>query len=324
MTPLRLFPEDESETPQPAQPEPPADLNVATIIQAYLDHRELLVMLGHSADALKDARRYLRAFATSFGQLIPAQCRQQDILRFLALHPEWKSPYSKNDAIKFVVGCFRWAADEDGGNLIDRCRYHRPRGIIEEPEPRKPIRRPDFLGVIRASGYHKTRTAFRALMFFLWRTGARPCEGREVKIEEIDWDRGVIEKVKHKTKKKSGSRLIPINGIRRLVRAAIGNRTSGTIFLNGRGRAWTRSNLSDIFRSYADRAGISKELSAYCARHGFITEGVELGIGDRQLAQVSGHKDVRRIETYSKTSRRNADHINSVAAQVNRHKPEHI
>ncbi len=314
MTPLRLFDSDA---------EPSGPLTIGDGISLYLAHRKALIRFGKSEASYKDAERYLLNFSGHFGSLFLSQADEDQEFAWLIANPSWKSPHSKADAIKFLVGCFRWL--EKKKHVIE-CPYRRLTDELEEALPRKAITRSDYKALMlsaRKSGYKKTRWAFRAIIMFLWRTGARPCEAREAKISDLDWTRGVIELVKNKTSKKTGTRIIPVRHVCGILRLAIGKRTEGPIFLNSQGRAWTRGGLADVFRAYADRAKLSKALSSYCLRHGFMTEGVEAGIPDFQLAQIAGHKGTRYLSWYTRSSSKNADHLNNVAGQVHRRKPKH-
>lgn len=302
-------------------------LTVADVIAYYLEAREIQLRGGAlSVDAFKNSRRLLRVFESHFGPLPVSQCRQSDLVRFLHLHPEWQSPDAKITAVGAVVACFRWAAMEP---IIDRCPYTRPKGLIPPPQPRKAITPEEvrrLLSEARHHGYRPTRRAFRLIVWFLWETGCRTCEAREITWGEIDWSAGVIRKAKHKTARTGQDRIIPLSdrvlrllGWLRRVTVMLpshGGNTDRPIFCNGRNRPWTRHQLAKNFRVYAARIGLRKELSAYCLRHGFTVQGLENEVGARQLADVLGHSSTRYVDWYGRASKAQADYLRRSADQV--------
>jgi len=157
--------------------------------------------------------------------------------------------------------------------------------------------------------------AFRLALHFLWESGCRTKEMRDVAWGDVDLERGLIVMEKHKTFAKTGlPRLIPITrNIRRLLHVAAswqlrrGTQLTGPVFRGGRGKQWDKGTYGDQFRAYADMAGVRPNVTAYCLRHGFTVRGLEAGIGERQLADVLGHASTRYVSYYGLTTRTNAD-----------------
>jgi hypothetical protein len=67
----------------------------------------------YSADALKSAMRELRRFGAEFGQLDLTSCRQHDLTRFFGMNPQLKAPDTKKRVATTIVGCFKWAEEEE-------------------------------------------------------------------------------------------------------------------------------------------------------------------------------------------------------------------
>ena len=63
------------------------------------------------------------------------------------------------------------------------------------------------------------------------------------------------------------------------------------------------------------RAGISP----YSLRHTFCVNGLEAGIGHRQLADALGHTTTRYVEWYGRDTQGNADYLRGVAEDLRRH-----
>ncbi len=296
---------------------PEVETTVQLVIEAYLTERSLEAAAGRlSAGALAKARFYLSAFAVTFGSLAVSACRRGDVRRFLNLHPEYKSPFTIADAAGQVVTAFRWA-EEDG--LIASCPYARPRDL-PACEPRAPIRRDEIRGILahaRRGGYRLTCVRFRLALWFLWQSGARTCEMREVGWEHYDADRGLFE-LPGKTTRRTGQKRLLVLTPRawRLIRwmRRWDNRVRGPVFLNGRGRAWTKASFGSLFRRHADAAGVRKEVSAYSARHGFCCEALERGAGERQLADFLGQTSTRYIGYYGRGVKTKVDYLRDAVA----------
>jgi integrase len=295
---------------------------VREVIEQYLHDLEVRVLAGtYSTKGLESRRHYLGCFVATYGDNRVSDCKARDITRWLLAHPERKSKHSQADAAGSVVTCFRWAARE--AEIIDVCPYHRPKHLASPSAPRPALTREQFLAIRLQARTLRTATGkpvrmaaeFRAIFRFLWATGCRTCEARESLWEQVDWQREVIVMERHKTERATGRpRLIPICRVMRLLRWLHARRRTGQrhIFGNALGTPWSRDRLAKVFREFADAAGLPLGLSAYCARHGLCVRLLELGVGERQIANVLGHTTSRYISLYGQATRMHADHLNSV------------
>jgi len=152
---------------------------------------------------------------------------------------------------------------------------------------------------------------FRLIYEALRISGARPNELCRATID--DWQRdangqtGVIVLQQHKTARKSGRpRTIPVGRkLGKLLRLAIGRRTTGPIFLSPRNHGWTVKNLSTQFARLRSAAGLDRELVLYSARHEAGTNFCrEHGI--LKAARLLGHA---RIETTQRYVHLNIDEL---------------
>jgi integrase len=110
----------------------------------------------------------------------------------------------------------------------------------------------------------------------------------------------VIEMAEHKTARKTGApRRIPIGQkFAELLRQAIGRRTFGPVFRTLKGRPWTPSGLSAIFRRLRDKARLPKELVLYTTRHRFGTTLASRKLDIKSIADLMGHASVKTTERY--------------------------
>src|SRR5579862_6430602 len=306
MLPLRLFdPSDES-----------SGITVAEVVARYLQHTDDRALAGLlKQETAQRAHFYCDTFAADFGARHVAECRQNDLIAFIAGHLEYRSPHTKHDAVGAVVTAFRWAHNE---GIIERCPYARSKEL-PACEPRAPIRPEEIRAILnhaRRHGRRMTRLRFRQALWFLWETGCRTCELREIGWEHYDDERGLFE-LPGKTTGRTGKKRLLVLPSRawRLVRwlRRRDSRSKGPVFRNGRDGAWTRKSFGKLFRNHADAAGVRPEVSAYSARHGFTCEALEGGAGERQLADYLGHANTRYVGYYGRGVRERIDYLRAAA-----------
>lgn len=236
-----------------------------------------------------------------FGGMEAARCTNDNLLEFLAGHPEWRSPCTKSGVVKAILAAFKGAYED---NVIRKNQLRR-RGLKLPPDrPRAALREKDYqrlMASARRCGWPESRSVFRQAVYFLHETGCRPLEMKTARWEDVDWDLGTIELVEHKTARTGESRIIPlVDGLLRLLRWRWRRqgRKGGLIFPNQRGKP--RKYFHELFLTHARRAGIAPGRTAGGLRHGFICDGVEKGVNDRAIADVVGHKGTQRIGWYGK------------------------
>ena len=134
-------------------------------------------------------------------------------------------------------------------------------------------------------------------------TGARPSELCNATIDEIDQAAGYrrIVIVHHKTAKKTGRpKIIPIGdklGV--LIDEAIGERTSGAIFLRSSGKPWTVDKLGRCFRGIRQRAGLPPDLIVYLTRHEVATKLCQQ-VSVAAARDALGHTNINTTNRYIK------------------------
>lgn len=294
------------------------------VVAAYLEEKRLHFSVGaYSPKAYRRLEDYLTSFLTDLGNRPLTQCRKNDLVKWLLMHPSWRSPHTQHDHIGVVVTCFRWAEDEA---LIAKSPYRRPKNIIAPLEPRKPIRFDAFWAMIkvlrRPERRRYSRSLVRLCLLFLWETGARTCEAWTARWEWVDWQAHTVTDPRPKTYRKTGrSRTLVFGGrMRRLLRwlwVRSGRPTEGVIFKNARGRAWNSSRFAKHFRRFAQIAGVPAGITAYSIRHGFFCEGILRGVGNKQMADAGGHTTTRYVDSwYGRSTKTHSDYLHRINAQV--------
>jgi integrase/lambda repressor-like predicted transcriptional regulator len=316
--------------PQPAR----AMLTARQVTSQYLARKSQECAAGvYSARGCERATFYINSYLEWMAERadLPVNaCRKSDLVSWVLSHPEWKSSNTRNDAIALVVSAFRWAEEEP---IISRgdCPYRRPkRPPWAPPQPRAALTPDEFARIMAMAKScdgkerrgHPSRHAFRRAFYALYQTGMRTCEMRTAQWEQVDWNRSQIVLTDHKTAKVTGcARRItlrkPMLAMLLKMAARIKGTPSGPIFLNGRGRRWTKDAFAKKFRKFADMAGVRKEVSAYSCRHAYTVRALNNNVGERQIADSLGQKSTKYVEHYGRSAKEDSDYLAKVAEQVN-------
>lgn len=300
--------------------------SVLAVVESFLEAKRLLARNNLIAPAyFKRLDRHCRDFARHHGNYPLSACRRSLLQNWILQHPEWQDGATRDDAAKSIVSCFKWA---EGEGLIERCPFKAPRGVWAPAEPRRPIAPEQYRQLMRfareSNGRGRRarpgRVHFRLICWFLWETGARTGEARALKWSDVDLQKGAAFLQEHKTKKKvGGARVVPLSPrVVRVLGFLYTHRREDRphVFLNSRGRAWTRANLGRRFRVYARLAGLPEDVSAYSLRHGFVVSALEAGCGDRAIADVIGQSSTRYVSWYGSGARHNLDYLKNTVRRA--------
>lgn len=289
-------------------------------VRGYLDH--LAVERGLAANTLasyrRDLDRYLDTLAsvgvTDLAAVDPGQVEVH--LARLRAGDDGHPPLAASSAARAasaVRGLHRFALRE-GLAGVDPSRDLRP----PSPPRRLPRALPvdDVLRLLEAAGSvaatgDGARLALRdrALMEFLYGTGARISEAVRVAIDDLDTDAGTV--LLHG--KGGRNRLVPIGGYAvaalrgYLVRArpdlAAAGRGTPAVFLNARGGPLSRQGAWAILRGAARRAGLpgvgADAVSPHTLRHSYATHLLDGGADVRVVQELLGHASVTTTQVYT-------------------------
>jgi len=148
----------------------------------------------------------------------------------------------------------------------------------------------------------------RALLEFLYGTGARISEATGLDVDELRLDADPAVRLAGKGGKQ---RLVPVGSYAvqsleaYLVRArpalaAASKRASVSpaVFLNARGGRLTRQGAWGVLRAAADRAGLA-DVSPHTLRHSFATHMLDGGADIRVVQELLGHASVATTQVYT-------------------------
>ncbi|MFL6136833.1 MAG: site-specific tyrosine recombinase XerD [Frankiaceae bacterium] len=292
-----------------ARAEPAEALRAA--VRGWLDH--LAVERGLAANTLtsyrRDLRRYLQVLAAR-GVTSLAEVSEADVAAFLVALREGDAdhpPLAAGSAARAVVaarGLHRFAVRE-GLADDDPSRAVRP--------PMPPRRLPKAISVddveriLEAAGFDRTPRALRdrALLEFLYGTGARISEAVGLAVDDLDLTGGAVRLAG----KGGKERVVPVGSYARgaveayLVRArpvlAAAGKGGPRLFLNARGGPLSRQGAWAVLRAAADRAGLGTAISPHTLRHSFATHLLDGGADVRVVQELLGHASVTTTQIYT-------------------------
>jgi integrase/recombinase XerD len=157
----------------------------------------------------------------------------------------------------------------------------------------------------------------RAILEVLYSTGLRRMEIANLKLHDLDSDRGTLMVRQGKGKK---DRMIPIGAraiqwITKYVEAVrpslIGIVDDGTLFLTNLNEAFTPNRLTQLVRDYVNASEIGKKGSCHLFRHTCATLMHENGADIRFIQQLLGHADLSTTQIYTQVAIRKLKEIHT-------------
>jgi integrase/recombinase XerD len=288
-------------------------------IRGYLEH--LVVERGLAANTVESYRRDLRRYESSLagrGKARLGDVEPADVAEFLASLREGDAEHealavsSAARAVIAVRGLHAFAAAQ-GLAETDPAR--------DVPPPTPPRRLPKAITVaeverlLAASGSGPDDPSGdprplrdRALLEFLYGTGARISEATGLDVDELHLDADPVVRLAGKGGKQ---RVVPVGSyaVRALqaylVRArpalAAGSRrvsVSPAVFLNARGGRLTRQGAWGVLHAAAGRARLP-DVSPHTLRHSFATHMLDGGADIRVVQELLGHASVATTQVYT-------------------------
>lgn len=252
---------------------------------------------------MRDTERFA-AFCSSLERPVnAAKVESRHIERYMTeLFDRGLEPRSQARVLSSLRGLFNYLMLTDA---VDSS----PLEFIDSP--RIGLHLPDVLSVeeidaiienIEASTMLGCRN--RAIVEMLYSCGLRVSELVELRIADLDFDKGLVQVVGKGDKQ----RVVPMGDMLRgrldeyleYRRAIEPHRDSiETMFLNRRGGKLTRVMIFTMIRRAAAAAGIGKTVSPHSLRHSFATHLLIGGADIRQVQELLGHSDISTTEIYT-------------------------
>jgi site-specific recombinase XerD len=250
------------------------------------------------------------------------------VSRWLEKRTTW-GPDAKRAAISAVKRCLNWSVAE---GLIDRnplTGVKKPRGcrrqilitemqhtamMLAEDGGRKPGKRAEMLDIKP----RRRDAAFRAVLAALKHSGARPGMIASVRVEDVSEDGSAWILQQHKTKDKTGRPLIIYLSpcLATLSKIAAAGRTTGPLFLNSRGKAWTINAIRCRMKELRRKLDLPAGTVAYSYRHTYATTALMNGTDLATVAELLGHTDLKMISQHYGHLDLKKDHLKAAAARA--------
>jgi integrase/recombinase XerD len=288
-------------------------------IRVYLQH--LVVERGLAANTVESYRRDLTRYESVLaerGQASLAGITTADVAEFLASLREGDGEHDAlavSSAARAVIAVRGLHAFAVAQGLSDRDPAR------DVPPPSPPRRLPKAITVaeverlLAASGPGPDDVSAdprplrdRALLEFLYGTGARISEATGLDVDELQLDDDPVVRLAGKGGK---HRVVPLGryAVRALqaylVRARPGlaaaskrASVSPAVFLNARGGRLTRQGAWAVLHAAAGRAGLP-DVSPHTLRHSFATHLLDGGADIRVVQELLGHASVTTTQVYT-------------------------
>lgn len=199
------------------------------------------------------------------------------------------NPTTRGDRITLLISIFRWG----------QRRAHvktNPLEGMERPAPnvRRDFIPPELLGDLVAAAREQD-TDFGQLVAFLVETGARAEEVLKMQMEHIDKE--AVRLPATLAKGRTRVRVVYLPPVAQtIVQEIWAQRTTGPLFLDGRGRPWTKHTMKLQFEKLRATLGIPT-LCATMLRHSFAHARLAAGQDPLLVSKLLGHVDTRMLAT---------------------------
>ena len=181
--------------------------------------------------------------------------------------------------------------------------YGRVVGSMELPRPRKWRKLPEVFSKDEVSRILEVtiNRKHKLIISLIYGTGMRLSEAMNLKIEDIDYGRGIInirggKGMKDRVVVLPGNLLELINRYRREYLPKV------YLFEGQDGGCYSRRSIQNVVKRGIEKAGIMKDASVHTLRHSFATHLLESGVDLRYIQELLGHKSSRTTEIYTHIS----------------------
>jgi integrase/recombinase XerC len=265
------------------------DTKPGVTVAELCDRLLVWVRENRSALTLEWYKRHLRAFGKHIGRQTDASTLRPFHVTDWLDSTAWKQS-TRHGAITAVKRAFRWGyrqglLDSNSMEGLDRPGIKRREAVLS-PE-------------VEIIVLEKAVQPLRQFLEFLHETGCRPSEATRLCIDHVDLESGVAVLFGKTTSRTGRQRQIFLTPrAQELVNQAVHRvEQSETVFVNSRGRPWTRHALAHAMGRLRKKLELGPECTAESFRHGWITEA-KLRLPNSVVAELAGHSSTTMIDKH--------------------------
>jgi integrase/recombinase XerD len=198
---------------------------------------------------------------------------------------------------------------------MPRLGFRLPKAVLTATEAEQIIAQPDTRELLGLRD--------RAILETLYATGMRRLEIANLKLWDVDAERGTVTIRQGKGKK---DRVIPIGDraagwIARYTRDArvrlAAEPAEGTLFLSNAGEPLSLDYLTEMVRGYVDAANVGKRGACHLFRHTMATLMLEGGADIRFIQAMLGHAKLETTQIYTHVAIRQLREIHRATHPAN-------
>ena len=202
--------------------------------------------------------------------------------------------------------------------LFIRCTRNTRIDIKQIERPKRPKFIPVVLSVQETERLLSSirNLKHKAILSTIYSAGLRIGELINIRLRDIDTDRGVIH---IRSAKGNKDRMVNLSPKLMLMLEAYARKYKPKEYLfNGPyGGLYSESSIRNILKRARKESGIKKEIRVHTLRHSFATHMLEKGVDLRYIQEILGHKDLKTTMIYTHVSRRRLSYIASPFDDLN-------
>ncbi|MFW6037955.1 MAG: site-specific tyrosine recombinase/integron integrase [Candidatus Saliniplasma sp.] len=142
----------------------------------------------------------------------------------------------------------------------------------------------------------RKKTRDRLILRVLYRCGLRVSELTNLKIQDIDFEEGMIT---IRSGKGDKDRVVPLDAdTLDLIEFYKAGAEEGTLILSERGDSLSTRQVERIVKKYAKKAGLKKNVYPHMLRHSFAVHCLKAGMNLRSVQKMLGHSSLTTTQIY--------------------------
>jgi len=253
--------------------------------------RQELIVAGYSKRTIKMYLNYVEEFLSFFNKT-PEQAIKEDIISFIAKKKE--EDKLSNASISLIYSSLKYFYHN----------YLRLKIMDEIKTPKKEKKLPSVLSIEEVKKLIETtkKGRNRLIVQFLYSTGTRVSECANIKLNDLDLEQK-IAKVRGGKGNKDRTIILSDYWIKELHKHLNKKKVkSEFVFSKKNGKPITTTTIERIVRNSAQKAGITKKVTAHTMRHSFATHLLESGENIRKIQELLGHENLSTTQIYTTIS----------------------